>query len=287
MAPTPDYDRDAYAIIQNALAKYGLGGKALSDWVIQSLRNNNPIEQVLLQLEDRPEFKAAFPEIEARRKREAETGVRLQPIGPAEILAWRSGAKALMRTYGLPEEFYSSNKAFQDMIVGDVSLEELNSRLDAVSTRVANAPPQIREVFGQIFGAQTDRALYLVATNEDLALPVLENMVRQAEAGGAARRLGFSLTQPEMARVAGLNITYDQAVEGFAELDDQRQLFAETLYETEDFTVGDEGVAAAFRLEGGQEVRRRGEARAAETGGAGGAASGERGVAGLGSAGKL
>jgi hypothetical protein len=284
---TPDYDRDAYAIIQSTLAKYGLGGKALSDWIIQSLKNDNPIEQVLLQLEDRPEFKAAFPEIEARRKREAETGIRLQPIGPAEILAWRSGAKAMMRTYGLPEEFFNNNADFQNMIVNDVSLEELNSRLDAVSTRVANAPPQIRQVFGEIFGAQTDRALFLAATNVNTALPVLENMVRQAEAGGAARRLGFSLTQPEMQRVAGLNITYDQAVEGFGELDEQRQLFNETLYETEDFTVGDEGLAAAFRLEDGQELRRRGEARAAETSGGGGAGSEQRGVTGLGSAGKL
>jgi hypothetical protein len=287
MAASPSYDRDAYSIIIQTLKGYGLHGKALSDWVIQSLKNANPIEQILLELEQRPEYDQAFPEIRLRREYMAKTGVDLEPIGPAEILEYRTRAKELMRSFGLPEVFWDENRNFADLIVKNVSLAELNERLELSSRRVQHAPPEVKAIFGETFGVNSERALYLLFTNSDKALPALEEMVQQAEAGGAARRLGFGLDAAAMARMAELNISYDQAVEGFGALAERRSLFDETLSETADFTVSDQGLAAAFNIgDDTQALARRGETRAAATAGSSGSLTSEEGVQGLGAAGR-
>lgn len=280
--------RDALAIIQMTLRAYGLDSPRLADWAWQSLIAGNSIEQILLELEQQPEYKSAFPEIEARQRRSLELGLQLEPMGPAEILEYRTRAKALMHTFGLPDSFYSDNQNFFDLITNDVSLDELNSRLELASRRVANAPDAVRSMFEDVFGTDTDRALYLAFTNTDTTIGALEDMVQTAEAGGAAKRFGFGLSRPEMQRIADINISYDQAVAGFAELDRTRSLFDESISERDNYTVGNEGIGAAFNLEGGatRKLEQRGEARAAETAGGGGSLVEQRGVSGLGGAGR-
>lgn len=287
LAPSQE-QRDAHAIIRQTLALYGLTSERLATWALESLIAGKPIEQILLELEEQPEYKAAFPEIEARRNRGLELGVQFEPIGPSEILAYRSQAKSLMRSFGLPENFYTSNQDFYDFIVGDVSMAELNDRLTMASQRVANAPFEVRAAFSEIFGPAGDQALYTLFVDIDRALPQLEEMVQTAESSGAAARLGFGLDPADAARMAAANISYEEAIKGFRTLDIQRGLFDETLYETEDFTVGSQGINAAFGLEGGaaEELTRRGESRRAETGGSAGGAAEERGATSLGVAGR-
>lgn len=285
MSVTPT--SNAHEIIRMTLRAYGLDSPRLADWALESLIAGHSIEQILLELEQQPEYKAAFPEIEARQRRSLELGLQLEPIGPSQILEYRTRAKALMHSYGLPESFYTNNQNFFDLITNDVSLDELNARLDLSSKRVANAPPEVRAVFEDVFGTDSDRALFLAFTNVDTTLPALEDMVQVAEAGGAARRFGFGLSQAEMQRVADINIGYDQAVAGFRQLDASRALFDETITETQDLTVGGEGIAAAFGLEGGaRALEQRSQARTAETAGSAGSLVETRGVTGLGPAGK-
>jgi hypothetical protein len=274
---------------RSVMAQWGLDVDSLISWADEKLRAGESVDKILFDLERRPEFDAAFPEIKARRERALATGIALAPIGPAEILQYRTQGKQLMRSFGLPDIFYDENRNFFELIVNDVSLDELNSRLELSANRVVNAPPEVRQTFEDIFGNayDADRAMYLLFTDPDKALPTLEEMVQTAEAGGAARRLGFGLSRTEMERLAGANLEYDQLLEGFGKLDVTRGLFDETLYET-DFEVGREGIEAAFGLAGGAQetLTRRGEARRAETMGAAGAGGEERGLTGLGEAGQ-
>lgn len=274
---------------RSVMAQWGLDVDSLIDWADEKIRAGESIDKILFDLERRPEFDAAFPEIKARRERAAAQGIQLAPIGPAEILQYRVQGKQLMRSFGLPEIFWDENRNFFELIVNDVSLDELNSRLELSSQRVVHAPQEVRGVFEDLFGNayDADRALYLLFTDPDQALPALEEMVQRAEAGGAARRLGFGLSAEETSRLAGANLEYEQLLEGFGKLDVTRGLFDETLYE-DNFEVGREGIEAAFGLAGGaaETLTRRGEARKAETSGAAGAAEEERGLTGLGEAGQ-
>lgn len=283
LAPTQQ-QRDAHALLRETFARYGLGGEALATWALESLIAGKGIDQILLELEERSEFKQAFPEIEARRQKMAQTGIQLAPISPVEILQYRTQAKALMASYGLPASFYASNEDFKDLIVGDVSMAELNDRLEASAKRVAQAPPEIRAVFGELYGAASDDALFTLFVDVERGLPALQEMVQTAEAGGAARRFGFGLAREEMELMASYNVDYEAAIQGFGKLYQERGLFDETISESADYTVGNQGVAAAFGLEGQDALAKRGEARHAATAGYAGGGFSEVGATGLGTA---
>lgn len=290
ITPTTTSVLDAHALIRMQLAAYGLTQPALADWALEQLIAGKPIETILLELESRPEFKAAFPEIDARRQRALAEGLQLEPINPSIILEYRTRFRALMRSFGAPPEMYDTNEDIARFIIGDQSLDEVNSRLKRVSERVYQAPIEVRAVFTDLFGAQGDDALFALFLDPQKSEPYLENLVQMAEAGGAARRMNFGLTEAEMRRMEAANITYDQALEGFRTLDAKRGLFEESLYEEgQDFTVGSQGIEAAFGLAGGsaEELARRAETRKASTSGSSLAAQTQEGVIGLGTAGRL
>lgn len=273
---------------RQTLATWGLDSPSLIAWADEQLRSGASIERILFDMEARPEFKAAFPEIDARRNKMDQTGTLLSPIGPGEILEYRTQAKALMRSFGLPPAYYENQTVLFNLIVNDKSMAELNDALELTQRRVANAPPQIAAVFGEVFGPDALQAMFVAFANDEQSLPALEQMVQQAEAGGAARRLGFDLTAAEMGRVADIDISYEAAVQGFQTLDERRSLFDETISERTDLTVGNEGIGAAFGIGGGdaQELERRAKSRTAATAGTGGELAEQRGVTGLGTAGR-
>lgn len=283
VAPT-QAQLDSHSLLRQTFARYGLGGESLATWALEQIISGKGIDQILLELEVRPEFRAAFPEIEARRIKSAETGIQLSPISPAEILEYRTQAKALMASYGLPANFYGQNGDFFDLIVGDTSMSELNDRLEAAARRVVQAPPEVRAMFTDIYGHAGDQALFTLFTDVERSLPSLQEMVQTAEAGGAARRFGFGLTKEQAELMARYNVDYDTAVQGFGKLHTDRGLFNETLYESDDYSVGEQGVAAAFGLEGQDALARRGEARRAATAGFSGGGFEGQGAAGLGTA---
>lgn len=287
--------QDAHSLLRNVFRSFGLTESSLATWALEQLIMGSSIDQILLELETRPEYERAFPEIKARREQAARTGVQLEPLSPAEILTYRTEARALMHSFGVPVNMYQQNSDFFDLIVGDVSLTELQARLEIAENRVRHAPPEVRDVFSQIFGqgvGGTDQALFAFMIDPDNAMPRLEEMARTAEALGAARRYGFDAfapgEDPSMNRLRDYPMTYDQYAQGFSELDRVRSLFDETLYES-DWDWSDEGVEAAFGLRGGaaEALERRGESRAAETRGRSTAGAVESGVAGLGSAGRI
>lgn len=274
---------------RSVMAQWGLDSPSLIEWANEKILAGESIDRILFDMERRPEFDAAFPEIKLRRQRMEQTGVQLSPISPGEILDYRVQAKALMRSFGLPASYYDNAQVVRNLVVNDKSLSELNDALEYTQKRVANAPPQVSQVFQEVFGPDALNAMMLAFTNDEITLPALEDMVQTAEVGGAARRLGFDLSVAEMNRVADTNLAYDDLVAGFGTLDERRSLFDETITENTNLTVGDAGVEAAFGLggEGGRELERRAKSRAASTAGTGGELAEQRGVSGLGQAGKL
>lgn len=267
------------------LDRYGLG--SLSDWAMLMLESGASDAEIQNALYDRPEFQAAFPEIEARRKQAQKTGVAVSPISPEDILTYRTQARALMRSYGLPSTFYGQNADFFNLIVNDVSTDELNSRLQLAQARVVMAPPEVKSTFSQLTGRSGDDALFAYFVDPAKSLAADTQKVAQAEAGGAAQRFGFDLTPEQMQNIAGHGVDYQQATQGFSDLDTKRSLFDETISETQDLTT-ETGIEAEFGLAPGAAttVQRRADTRKAETAGGAGGLGEQRGLTGLGGAGR-
>lgn len=271
--------------LQETLNRYGLGG--LASWVSQKVTSGASMEEILLELYDRPEFKAAFPEIEARRKKAEATGQVLSPISPEDILNYRTQARSMMQSYGLPATFYTSNADFFDLITNDVSIDELNTRLQMASNKVATAPPEVRQAFGELYGDNSDQALFALTVDVKKATPELEKMLNAASVGGAGSRFGFDLNVEQMTRLAGYGVDYGQAAQGFSSLADEEGLLEESIYENVDLNL-DTGIEAAFGLnaESSKALQRRADERTASTKGAAGGLIEQRGATGLGGAGR-
>lgn len=273
-------------ILQAMLTRYGLA--ELGTWLSQRITAGASPEQIELELYDRPEFKLAYPEIEGRRQRKG-SGIVLAPLSVDDVLNYRTQARALMKSYGLPPSFYSQSSDFYELIVEDVSIDELNWRLENVSRRAVMAPPEVKAAYGELFGLNADQALFETFVDPTRAQPHLEEMLQQAEFIGAGARFGFDLGAAEAERGASYDFAYADAIKGFGLLDAQRSLFDETLGEDyEDLTIEEEGLDAAFGIGAGAaaKVARRGESRVAATQGRSGGGSDERGPTSLGGAGR-
>jgi len=274
-------------MLTTLLKRYGLEG--LTNWASDAVVRGLSPEEIEVALYDRPEFKAAFPELEGRQKRASDLGISLPPISAEDVINYRSQARQMMRSWGVPPNMWDTNADIANWIIGDVSLEELASRMELASTRVQQAAPEVRQMFDELTGYRGDQALFTVFLDPTKAPTILEDWVQQAEFGGAARRFGFELERDRIEDVARYNISYGQAIEGFGQLDEMRGLFDESMFEEGiDYEAEEEGVAAAFGLEGGasEKLKRRAEARTAQTAGSAGGTIEERGATSLGGAGR-
>lgn len=272
--------RDAFAIIKQTLAKYGLPD-SLADWAWQEILAGKGNAEIMIDLYQRPEFKAEFPEIDARQRN------GMTPISPGEIIAYRGQATQLMRAAGLPPGFFDSKDDFAKFIEGDMSTLELQHRITGAATAMFNAPADLRaEAAAQGFGPGDLVAQWL---NPDIAEPLLERQWTAAELSVAGKRSGWGgLSVTEATDMAQRGVTAAQAAQGFDVLKQSNELF-NPLDGTDAAAISrQEQLSAVFGGVGSAEAqqrieRRRAERKAAFAGGGGFATTGS-GVAGLGSA---
>jgi hypothetical protein len=271
-------DESARAIINGALAMFGL--ESLAEWAWQLYLDGAPIEQIMLELRQRPEYAQRFPAM-------AELANRGRAISEFEYINYEREAARIMHGAGLAAGFYDQPDDFAALLIADLSLNELAQRIQGAYVRVAHASDEIRDIFGEYFGASGDNALAMVFLDPDRALPILEQEVSAAEFGGTGRRFGFEIGRMIAERAASLGVDLETATGGFQRLDVLRPLFDETISELQDYVAERECVNALFGLEAGDQLRverRRAEREAAFAGASGGALLSGEGVTGLGPA---
>lgn len=269
-------DKDALARIKNVLGNYGL--EDLADWAWQQILGGKGEAEIMQDLRDHPVFKREFPEIEERTKR------KLAPLSPGEIVSYRKNARQMMRAAGLPDGFYDSKDDFTKLLVSDVSLSELNERVEKAREATFAIPSAVRTRLEQRFGVTPGSGLLTsFFLDPDRALPLIQRDVNAAKIGGRADMAGYAgLSNDKAAELADAGVSEGDAVQGFGELSRQRELFT-SLDRGEDTIDQDTQLGAAFANNGNaqrriQERQRRRQARFSD---GGGFASGQRGVSGL------
>lgn len=272
----PDLNRDALARLGQLLSRYGLEG--MTDWVRSKLLAGASESEIQLELYDQPAFKARFPVIEARRQ------AGLTPVDVGDVLEFEQRGRELLRQAGITNPAFTSNEYLQGLMGRDVSVAELQGRLNDGLLRVTVAPPEVRAAFGEFFGPNSDAAMASLFLDPDVALPELEKMAMTAYAGGIGDRFGFDIAQGIAREIADTGVSQAGIWQGYAQLDQMNPLFKETIGENRDLTAEGEGVAAVFNTQPGaaSTLERRRLSRVNQLQGAGGAAATEAGVIGLG-----
>lgn len=279
----------AKASIRHLLDQAGLGD--LSPFIDQWVRDGLSPDEITAQLYD-PKSKAGkvvdkiYPELRLR----AEKGLRFMSID--QIQGHRQAIERTGRLLGLPEQFWNT-EAQQKLIVDDVSPDEYNARGEEYASlgleeldrdpvkraeleafeRYYNVKLQPGEIAGLIFDTAT-------------SLPSLKKRINSVRLDVAAGRAKYGdLSKLEAERLSDVGVDANQAVQGFGQLADSRELFG-ALDAGEDEIGRADQLGAVF--EGNSQARRRIDERARRRVAAfqqgGGFANTREGFSGLGEA---
>lgn len=276
-------ERDALAQFRNYLIQLGMDeatAVSLVEWGWQQIQQGKSSEEFELELLQRPEIKAAFPELEARRKQG-------RPVSIETVLAYRNQAKDMMHALGLPNTF-ADNAYLSKLIVGDVSLPELQDRITLASQAVYNATPEFQAELDRYYSAgYTHADAVAMALDADVAEPLIAQRFAAARLGAQGLKTGFGQIERSTAEaLARQGVTESEAQQGFGYLASNSELMQALPGEIASTISKDTQIDAAFsgNAAARQRIERSRRKRQSTFSGGGSLAGGREGVSGVGSA---
>lgn len=254
------------------LKQYGL--ESLTNWAILLIQDGASEAQIEIALWETPEFKNRFSGIFVREK------AGLPPISPAEYLEYEFIARQLSSTWDIP----LNQSEINDLIGLDVSARELEERFNIASTAVYLTPPEDRAEFQRLFGVTTGQlAKYWMDPKKEF--PLLQQQFVAGRIAGAAVRSGFGqITAEQATRLYQTGMQPEQAVEGFGQLYEMREVFQPIDATEEELTRDQQIGLLAGDSALAQLVETRARRRQAEFAGGGEFAAGQEGFKGTGAA---
>lgn len=270
--------------ITDTLREYGFTdaeAAELTEWAKGEIVNGSSPVLVRQRLWEQPAFKRRFKVIFDRR------AAGLPAISPAEVLEYERRARQLFQEAGLPPGFYDSPDDFYNFLLNDVSISELNGRVEIARTLLHSVSQEDRLEMKRLYGLSDGQEIAYVLDNKR-ALPLLQNQFAAARTSGAALRSGYGqLNLEEAEQLAKAGIDPGQAAQGFGALVQSRQLFTALpgLEASEDTITRQEQLSGTFtgNALAAERIRRRAEMRVAAFQGGGGFVTNREGFAGLGS----
>ena len=207
-------------------------------------------DQLWLWIQDRPEFHTRFPAF----KKLQEEGRAISPVAYIEL---EKNYAQIMRASNIPNQFFDNADDFTDLIIGNVSPAEFQSRIEKGYKRVAEAGSLVRDAFKSYFGVEGDAALAAFFIDPDRSAPALERAVQSAEIQAAALSANNSVNLSYASKLADMGVTYDQAMQGFQRLNAMKSLFSSSVGEAavDSSTVNPSTLTSDLIVQGDNELR--------------------------------
>ena len=221
MALTAD-QQSAQAIINDALAQWGLQGLGANAW--QSYLQGLPVDSIMQNIRQSPEYQARFPGM-------AKLQQQGMAISEADYIAKERADQELMRAYGLPDQMVTDRNELGNLIGNGVSTAELQQRLELRKQIVDQLPTETKDYLQQKEGVSSGDLIGFWE-NPEVALPAIQQKVRAAQVGAAAQQAGFNSLDPQTAlRLAGMHnldslglVSQDQVNKEFGQAEQLRGL---------------------------------------------------------------
>lgn len=166
-----------------------------------------------LKVRDTMEYKWRFPGLTERKNH------KLNPITEAEYLEYERAIYQQFHQFGLydyiqPDVFRNMSSMF---IGRDVSIAEINSRLDLAFATVYDTGQEVKDAFMAYYGVEiNDMMLAHYFLDPDKGLSEIEDKVLTAKVGAEALRFGLSVSRNRADELRRAGITPELAKEGFA-----------------------------------------------------------------------
>lgn len=204
--PTPAQNASAQQFITQYLSQYGLGSLAGQVW--QSYLQGQPINQILLNVRNTPEYKARYPAM-------ADLQSKGQAWSESQYIAYEQQVRNSLTAAGVPTDtgFYEPDYIGK-FISGNVSPAEVNTRIQlaAQAAKVDAYGNAAQQLYGVDNGHLT--AFFL---DPQTTQPLLEKKFGAIQAAGEANRAGFgSLSQQEAEYLSQFNMSQNELNSGFS-----------------------------------------------------------------------
>lgn len=271
--------QDAKKILKDLLDVYQLGDLTDVVWNnigTEEIDQNTPIDRIGFLIRDTEAYKTRFAGNVARAK------ANKREYGISEYLRLEDAYKAAIQGSGIPAGFYDSPEDFANFIGQDVSVAEVQDRVNQGFRAVADANPQVVQQMKELYNVD-EAGLAAYFLDPAKATPVLTRQARAAQISAEARRqAGVPLDVQQAEALAREGVTGEQAQAGFAQIARQEQLLTPMAGE-QGAISRQEQIAATFGTNEAARARiaARARRRAAEFEAGGGFTETTQGVAGL------
>ena len=256
--------KDARNTIKAVLATYGLGD--LSDYLYGVYAKgevdiNNP-DALIFAIRGQEAYQKRFAANAARAKK------GLAELDPASYLQLENSYRQLLQSNGLPPGFYDQTEDFTALLEGDVSPQELQTRVQEGFRAVQDADPEVKRQMQELYGVnETGLAAYFL--DPEKAAPILTRQAEAAKIAARAKEQGnIQLLSATAEEIAARGITAQEAKAGFTALGLQKGLYTEMMGEQALTQQEKVGAALGYDVEAQRKLaERKGIRKAAFQGG--------------------
>lgn len=228
---------DAFLMLKAALEELGLTGL---DGQVRDLlaRNITKSDDVLFYLRDTEQYKTRFKANEARKQK------GLTQLLPAAYVAMEQGYKSALIANGFDPTLYDEYTDFQNLISGDVSVAELQNRINEGYRQVAEADPEVIRQMQELYDV-TPGQLAQYFLDPQRTLSKLKQQANAASIAARAKEQGKTQLTPITAEeLVSRGYTEAQAQQAFSLLSEKAGLFSEMA--DEEALTESQKIGAAF-----------------------------------------
>jgi hypothetical protein len=261
----------AFGWMRRVLEEWGLGS-LYDDAVAIFQRNPGDPDMAWLEIRGTQAYKDRFPGM-------AEMAAKGIGFSEDAYLEYERDLLNWEQEYDLPSNTLRGR--ISDLLINDVSPSEVKQRLDINRMAALSAPAETRDALERLYGVGVGglTAYYL---DPDRAVGELQKQYQAASIAGVGSRYGFDVSAGQAERYTELGVTDQEAQAGFSDVSSMANLAAGY----GEVVSRDEMLAGRLGGDTGAASKTARAARSRQAGfrGGGGAATGQQGVSGLGSA---
>jgi hypothetical protein len=235
----------ALSTIEGNLQTYGFTPAQVSEltsWAWGEITNNVDPTQIAIDLQNQPAFQQQFPGFAPANAQLNAEG--LPAVSVQQYQQYQTQAQAMAQAAGLPAGFINSGNV-GTLIGGNVSTQELSSRINNAMTLAYQSTPEQQQMFNQYFGATylnatnpfesgvspvggpgapppvglTPGQIAAIALDPTVAEPLIAQQITASQIGGASVTSGVGALGVDTAtKLAQAGITEAQATSAFQSL---------------------------------------------------------------------
>ena len=257
-----------------------------SGWLYdQMIAGNDTQEGILASLETQPVFQNRFKVIFDMRDR-ANKGENVTVPSVPQVLDYENKYTQTMSQAGVPAWFYDSTDDAQNAMRSNLTVEQIQNRIDQSYGVVKALPDDVRKMFQAFYGDATDGALIAAVLDPQKTLQQLDKATRSAAIAGFGVSQGVVVSKQQAEGYADLNKSIQQSQSDIAQVSSLQDLTNNSIGESGTtlatdvaFQAGAMGNADASNQLQNKLITR--QAQQSSTGGS--AISGNSGISGVGS----